>query len=70
MKVKDLLEELEGIDLDLDVVVVADHGQTPMKAYCANIEYVQDTSEYMMESVDEEELDEYPNAEKVFVIGG
>lgn len=70
MKVKELIEELQKLPQDMLVTVEADHGQTPMKVTWAGEHYVKDKSEYMMEGIAEEDLEEYPDADKVVVIQG
>lgn len=70
MKVKELIEKLSALPADLDVVVEADHGQTPMSATWVGEMHVQDKSEYMMEAIADEDLGEYPDADKVVVIQG
>ncbi len=70
MKVSELIETLKSLPQDLDVVVEADHGQTPMHATYAGVEHVEDKSEYMMNLVCEEDLKEYPDAQKIVVIQG
>lgn len=70
MKVKDLIESLKELPPDMDVVVEADHGQTPMKATFVGVSHVKDSEEYMMEGIHEDDLNEYPDAVQVVVIQG
>lgn len=70
MYVKTLMEQLKKLPQDLDVVIETDHGQTPMHVTYVGLSHVKDKSEYMMESVAEEDLKEYPDAAKIIVIQG
>lgn len=57
MTVQELIDELMAVkDKTLKVVVEADHGQTPMSATWSGIYQVADKTEYMMESVHEDDL--------------
>lgn len=70
MTVKELIEALQKLPQNYLVAVEADHGQTPMKATWAGVYHVQDSNEYMMEGLAEEDLSEYPEADKIVVIQG
>lgn len=70
MKIKELIEILQEQDQELEVVVYADHGQTPMKAWAANETHVEDLNQYMMEEIADEDLEEYDDPVKVFCISG
>lgn len=60
MKVSELITKLQQLPQDLDVVVNADHSQTPMSATHVGLAYVLDKEEYMMDEVDEEDVKEFP----------
>jgi len=67
MKVKDLKKLLEDADENLDVRVIADHGQVAMLCNTASEEYI-DSDEYMAEHVHPDAVDEETDV-KVFLIG-
>lgn len=62
----DILLEVE--DKTLQVTVWADQGQTAMEANCTGVQFVE-KMEYMMETIAEEDLDDYPGAIMVYEIG-
>ena len=66
MKVRELIEELVKLDGDLPVIVEADHGQTAMGATWAGEGYVEDITEYMGESLHEDDVTE--DSDKVVII--
>jgi hypothetical protein len=71
MKVKELIKELQelGDDLqDLQVRLVCDHGQTPMKPFDVAEGYVDDLKTYMPEEIHPDDADE--DSHKVVVIAG
>lgn len=70
MTVAELIEELKDLPQDLEIVVEADHGQTPMKATWVGVSHVEDKEEYMMTGLHEEDLEEYPEADKIVIIQG
>ena len=53
MKVKELIEELQKHDPELDVIINADHGQVGMKAFAVIEKHVDinDADEYMIENM-------------------
>lgn len=77
MKVRDLkklFEEMSEEDLDLDVRVIADHGQVAMRQHTAGIEYIEEDI-YMADLVWQEDSEEHlvegdgPIGVKIFLIG-
>lgn len=67
MKVGELKKILKDVDDNMEVYVYADHGSMCMKASGAGYQYIEEL-EWMTESVDEEDLDYYQDAVKVFEI--
>lgn len=67
MKVWQLKEILEGVDENLEVYVYADDGQMSMTASFAGIQYVEELV-YSTETIHEDDLEEFPDAVKVFEI--
>ena len=63
MLVKDLIELLNAADPDLTVVISADHGQNPEDAHYAGEERV--IEDFWLHP---EDYEEYPEAEKVFLL--
>jgi len=58
MTVQELIDELNKIDdKTLEVSVWADHGQYNMKASSVEVQRLEDDSDYMRESVSEEDYD-------------
>lgn len=58
MNVQELIDKLAAIeDKTLPVVLYADHGQTMMKTTGISTSYVEDIDKYMLEELDEEEID-------------
>jgi FixJ family two-component response regulator len=63
----DLLTDVE--DKSTPVVLITDHGQTPMKLNGSGFGYVEDINKYMMEQVYDEDLEEYhSNCDKVYFL--
>lgn len=67
MKVWQLKEILEDVDENLEVYVYADHGQMTMSASFAGIQHVEELI-YSTETIHEDDLEEFPDAVKVFEI--
>jgi len=69
MTVQELIDELKKVkDKSLKVVVEADHGQTPMTATWSGEIQVADENEYLMESVHEDDVDEYDDLVTVYCL--
>lgn len=66
MKVRELIEELEKWNLDLEVVLQCDHGQVPFKAQWVGIGRVENLDEYMLDECD----DSVEDSVKVVMVEG
>jgi len=67
MKVSALIEKLQELKQehgDLTVRLWADHGQCSMSASNCGIGYIEGLEEYIAETLDEDDLYNYPNAVK------
>jgi len=63
----DILNEVE--DKTLNVVLWTDQGQRAMHLETTGESYVDDLDSYMMESIHEDDLDEYEEPIKVYELG-
>ena len=62
MKVKEVIEQLEKLDPELDVYVYADHGQTYIKGGYCSVEHIdsEEKDDYYIEStIHEDDLIDY-----------
>lgn len=66
LELKKIIDELPEEDMELDVRVLADHGQTPMRADFAEVGYI-DQDTYMPDEVNPEDAGD--DCFKVFIIG-
>jgi len=61
MKVSEMIKKLEDfkeLEGDLEVYVVADHGQQPMKAFNTPYGFITSLEEYMPDEIHEDDIDE------------
>lgn len=69
MNVQDLINILMEVEnKTLPVVLVADHGQTPMALQTFGEAYVENYDEHMMQEIDPDDLAEFDSYDEVFIL--
>lgn len=71
MKIKELIRALERQDQELQVRLVCNHGQALMECFSGEIGYIEEDS-YMPDEIHPDDYNEedYPTAQRVFVLAG